>query len=161
MSFILDRFKKMSESGHRDTSERYSDSRRNVETRSFSATPDKESKKDYARELNEKFDKADEMLKSISEKLDGNCGAQFDELLKSMEDLFENQKKATEEAVHKENVKVYRNVQAVVVDETAKIRETAAKNGDKVNSALVFAVLAFVVSVLHFAFSVLNYLGIF
>lgn len=68
------------------------------------------------------------------------------------------------EHVHRENVKVYRNVQAVVVDENAKQNEAAGKNtssmSDKLGVVLGVSVVALLVSAAGLAFQILVYLHI-
>ena len=59
--------------------------------------------------------------------------------------------KQTDEFVHKENVKVYRNVQAVVVDELKKQTETLLlenqKLGSKLNTVTILSIFAILFSV--------------
>ena len=159
MSFLSDRFKRIT-GGHRTGSVSKS-----YEPRSFSVPAEKSGSKDSVNELREKMEQTDDILKTLSEKLSSFDAAKLDEFRNSVESLFDTQKKETEEIIHKENVKVYRNVQAVVVDETSKVRESmeesAGTTRSKVNAAVVFSVLAFVVSVLHFAFDLLIEAGIF
>jgi len=56
----------------------------------------------------------------------------------------------TEEHVHKENVKVYRNVQAVLVEETKKqtdaLVQENAKLASKLNAVMAFAIIAMLLS---------------
>ena len=67
-----------------------------------------------------------------------------EEIVPSMEEMLEK----SNDFVHKENVKVYRNVQAVVVEETKKQTEALEpvlkKSTGKVKAVFVFAVLAFI-----------------
>lgn len=97
--------------------------------------------------------KLQENSEAIEKNLKDNS-AQMDEKLKELTETVRANKqeieellKKTEEYVHTEDVKVYRNVQAVVVEETAKQTETltAAQGGmnKKLTAALVFAILAF------------------
>lgn len=78
---------------------------------------------------------------------------------------LEDQKKETQEMIHSENVKVYRNVQAVVVDESSKVKDTVKKNTvaavKKANLAFVFALLAFIFAVLDLIFNVLVKFNVF
>ena len=68
------------------------------------------------------------------------------------------------EHVHKENVKVYRNVQAVVVDETAKVAESVEKSikrvSAKVSAVLTLSIVALLASVAGLVFQILVYLNI-
>ena len=88
------------------------------------------------------------------------------------EDHDKNQKdieewfKQADDFLHKENVKVYRNVQAVVVDEVAnkaenimKAQEEAVKKSGK--PVLIFAVLGFVAAAASLVIQILNIMGIF
>jgi len=56
----------------------------------------------------------------------------------------------TEEHVHKENVKVYRNVQAVLVEETKKqtdaLVQENAKLASRLNAVMAFAIIAMLLS---------------
>lgn len=74
-------------------------------------------------------------------------------------DAIANSKKETLDAIHQENVKVYRNVQAVVVEETSKVSKGVLFLKDsvdkKVNVAIVFAILAFALSLINLVFDVL------
>lgn len=66
--------------------------------------------------------------------------------------------------VHKENVKVYRNVQAVVVDETAKVSDNMGKGlksvSGRVTAALSVSIVALLVSAAGLVFQILVYLNI-
>lgn len=68
------------------------------------------------------------------------------------------------EHVHREDVRVYRNVQAVVVDEMAKQNEAAGKNtsslSGKLGAVLGISVVALLVSAAGLAFQILVYLHI-
>ena len=74
--------------------------------------------------------------------------------------------KQADDFLHKENVKVYRNVQAVIVDEVGNKadaimkaqEETVKKSGKPV---LVFAILGFVAAVASLVVQILNVMGIF
>ena len=91
---------------------------------------------------------------------------EFKESLKA-EILAEVKKelKGQEENVHKECVKVYRNVQAVVTEETEKqtgeIVAAQSKGGKKATAALVCGILAMAFAFLGLVVSVLDVLGIF
>lgn len=68
------------------------------------------------------------------------------------------------EHVHKENVKVYRNVQAVIVDENAKVAESVDKGvkgiSGKLTAVLSLSIVALFVSVAGLVFQILVYLNI-
>ena len=68
------------------------------------------------------------------------------------------------EHMHKESVKVYRNVQAVVVDGNAKQEEASGKNASsvsgKLGAVLGISLVALLVSAAGLAFQVLVYLNI-
>ena len=74
--------------------------------------------------------------------------------------------KQADEFLHKENVKVYRNVQAVIVDEVGNKadaimkaqEETVKKSGKPV---LIFAILGFVAAVAGLVVQILNIMGMF
>lgn len=91
---------------------------------------------------------------------------EFKESLKA-EILAEVKKelKGQEENVHKECVKVYRNVQAVVTEETEKqtgeIVAAQSKGGKKATAALVCGILAMAFAALGLVVSVLDIFGIF
>ena len=68
--------------------------------------------------------------------------------------LLENKFQRSDDFVHKENVKVYRNVQAVVVDELKRYTESAQEEKNAINAKLgkvmkfsVISMLASIVSV--------------
>lgn len=77
---------------------------------------------------------------------------------------LEERFKQSNEFVHKENVKVYRNVQAVVVDELKNQTEALMKENQKLdkklNAVLAFSVLAMVFSAAGIVLQLLSGLGI-
>jgi len=86
-------------------------------------------------------------------------------------DLDKNQKeigewfKKADDFLHKENVKVYRNVQAVVVEEVGNKAETIIKAQEescKKHSTpiLIFAILTFLTAAANLIFQIFNMLGI-
>ena len=98
--------------------------------------------------------------------------AKLEELQQSTEVLDELQKhvdeklSTTEENVHKECVKVYRNVQAVVVEENEKQTEDIAAKvkenlGGKLNGVLGVSIAAVVLTVADIVLHVLSILHIF
>jgi len=101
--------------------------------------------------------------------------AQLEENFSLLKDIKEAPKKKEEETlqairestldvVHNENVKVYRNVQAVVVSETEKVSDSLNKMNErlnkKLNIAVIFSILAFAFAILTFAYTVLSKYGI-
>ena len=101
--------------------------------------------------------------KSLQEKLQ-----QFDSKLEEQADGQLTEKLSVmEESIHKECVKVYRNVQAVILEESEKQREAASKSsseanstGKKVGTLLIVSVLALVFSILGIVLQVLSMLNI-
>ena len=102
--------------------------------------------------------------KVLSEIQAGNDG--FKEAIKA-ELLAEIKKeiKSQEENVHKECVKVYRNVQAIITEETQKQTEeiiaAQSKGGKKATAALVCGILAMAFAALGLVVSVMDILGVF
>lgn len=102
--------------------------------------------------------------KILSELQTGNDG--FKDALKN-ELLAEIKKelKSQEENVHKECVKVYRNVQAVITEENEKqtdeIISAQSKNSKKATAALVCGILAMSFAALGLIVSVLDVFGVF
>lgn len=86
--------------------------------------------------------------------------ALLEELKKYQEEKFEQ----LTDHVHKENVKVYRNVQAVVIDEVAKGNEAAIKQqaafSRKLGAVLGISIVALLVGAANLAFQILVYLHI-
>ena len=83
---------------------------------------------------------------------------------KGEEETVQAIKDATLDIVHNENVKVYRNVQAVVVSETEKVTDSLKgineRLNKKLNLAVIFSILAFVFALLTFAYTVLTKYGV-
>jgi len=105
-------------------------------------------------QMEEKVVKIQETVAQLTDVLDKNQ--------KDIEEWF----KQADDFLHKENVKVYRNVQAVVVDEVAnkaenimKAQEEAVKKSGK--PVLIFAVLGFVAAAASLVIQILNIMGIF
>ena len=100
------------------------------------------------------------------------CESQASEELKQLLTELKEQQANLEKAqfeqltdhVHKENVKVYRNVQAVVVDETAKQNEINGKTlssvSKKLSAVLGISIVALLVSTAGLVFQILVYLHI-
>ena len=93
------------------------------------------------------FRRSEEELASLKEEMRTameGMKPSAEEIVPSMEEMLEK----SNDFVHTENVKVYRNVQAVVVEETKKQTEALEpvlkKSTGKVKAVFVFAVLAFI-----------------
>lgn len=102
--------------------------------------------------MEEKVVKMQETVAELTESLEKNQ--------KEIADWF----KQADDFLHKENVKVYRNVQAVVVDEVAakaenimKSQEEAVKKSRK--PVLVFAVLGFLAAAASLIIQILDIMG--
>ena len=103
--------------------------------------------------MEEQVLKMQETVASLSEDLNKNQA--------EMKECFEK----ADDFLHKENVKVYRNVQAVVEEEVGnkaqeiiKASEEAASKASK--PVLVFAVLGFIVAAAGLVFQIFEYMGI-
>lgn len=159
MSFIADTLKRYT-GQHSTGSSRVAHETHQVhETRSFDIPVKESSTKDFAGGVRDELSRTAEALEGIKTEV-----ANLESMQDSIKNFFEEQKKDTAENIHKENVKVYRNVQAVVVDETSKLKESIEKvtdNSTKVNTAMIFAILAFAIAVLHFVFDILDKAGVF
>lgn len=95
--------------------------------------------------------------------------------LSAITDLLENKFQKSDDFVHKENVKVYRNVQAVVVDEIKRSTENAQKErmelkkeladelkkelDKKLNKVMIFSVISVVLSAVSVALWALLVMG--
>ena len=86
--------------------------------------------------------------------------AREEENKKALEELF----RQSDDFVHKENVKVYRNVQAVVVDELKNQTEGLTKHNQelytKMKSTKTMVVIAIILGVANIVLTVLSILGI-
>ncbi len=89
----------------------------------------------------------EELAQKEAERVDENRKA---EEQKQQLTSLEERMKQSDEFVHKENVKVYRNVQAVVVDELKKQTETLLlenqKLGSKLNTVMILSIFAILFS---------------
>lgn len=96
------------------------------------------------------------LLAEQKESMDSALGAQ--------QEKFDTKLAECNENVHKECVKVYRNVQAVVVEEDAKLAENVVNsvNGlkGKLNAILGVSVVALVASVCSIVIQILNMLNV-
>ncbi len=66
--------------------------------------------------------------------------------ISAITDLLENKFQKSDDFVHKENVKVYRNVQAVVVDEIKRSVENAQSEQSALKKVLVISVISMLAS---------------
>ncbi len=92
--------------------------------------------------------------------------------LSAITDLLENKFQKSDDYVHRENVKVYRNVQAVVVDEikrcmeSAQSERTALKDelkkelSAKMNKVMFFSVISMIASIVSVVLWVLTAVGV-
>lgn len=91
--------------------------------------------------------------------------ANKNDTIDQISDIVETQKEEYKELVHYENVKVYRNVQAVVVDEAGKTTEKISgmekSVSKKINIAITFSIIAMAAAVLNLAFNILTKFGAF
>lgn len=111
-----------------------------------------------------------EELKRSFLKVDENCGELvrgFENLEKGVEEQLGAAAVAADESVHKECVKVYRNVQAVVVEESDKqlkaaegIAETVKASESKSNAILGISVAALVFSLAGVVLQIMNMLNL-
>ena len=84
--------------------------------------------------------------------------------IRDIAELLEKKFANSDDFVHKENVKVYRNVQAVVVDETKRQSEEAQtqyqKLDKKVNRVMIFSILSMAASIIGILLMIINMLNI-
>lgn len=84
--------------------------------------------------------------------------------IRDIAELLEKKFANSDDFVHKENVKVYRNVQAVVVDETKRQAEEAQtqyqKLDKKVNRVMIFSILSMAASIISILLMIINMLNI-
>lgn len=121
----------------------------------------------------ENVDKVNELIDISLTKIEEfkACGDNVEQLemqlteLKAVVEAMKAQMEELSEHVHKENVKVYRNVQAIIVEESAKLGEQGStsaavlkKVSGKGSAALIFSIMTLIVTV---AGLVLQILGIF
>ena len=108
---------------------------------------------------------------------DSSQTEQEQETLTEIKNLLEEKFRQSEDFMHKENVKVYRNVQAVVVDEIKRSTESAQEERmklkseladelrrelvKKLNKVMVFGVISVAVSAVSVALWVLMAMGVF
>lgn len=107
-----------------------------------------------------------ELEKRESENLEREL-AETEKYKSQMQDisaLLEKKFANSDDFVHKENVKVYRNVQAVVVDEVKRQAEEAQtqyqKLDTKVNRVMIFSILSMAASIISILLMIINMLNI-
>ncbi|MBD5461296.1 MAG: hypothetical protein HDR26_10210 [Lachnospiraceae bacterium] len=95
-------------------------------------------------------------LARLGEQMEARLGEQIENIRSSLNPLF------TELTghVHKENVKVYRNVQAVVVEETENTAKTVKSISGKLNAVMGVSVVALLAATAGLVFQILVYLQI-
>ena len=85
-------------------------------------------------------------------------------ILEELKKLQSEQYEQLTDHVHKENVKVYRNVQAVVVDEAAKQNETTGRSlssiSGRIGGVMGISIAALLISIAGLVFQILVYLHI-
>ncbi|MCQ2540506.1 MAG: hypothetical protein MJ114_08705 [Acetatifactor sp.] len=94
--------------------------------------------------------------------------AQLEEFAKRLEERIEGINDVIDDNVHKECVKVYRNVQAVVNEQTEKdhkaivtLSDTVAKSGKKMGAIFGISIAALIVSLAGVVLQVLSILKVF
>lgn len=106
---------------------------------------------------NRATEKIEEVVCSVTEKIN-NTNLQIENL--NLDALKEN----INDFVHKENVKVYRNVQAVVVEEMGKQKESINSSVEEIKKKIIavlsVSILALLMSMGTLAFVVLSYFGV-
>ena len=106
-----------------------------------------------------------EELESRMSELFRSSIEEIKELLQEQQNLMNEKFQKTEEYLHKENVKVYRNVQAVVVDETAKHAEQITgevnKSTAKIKSINTLGMLTLIAAILGIVLQIVLHLNLF
>lgn len=78
--------------------------------------------------------------------------------------MLEDKFKQSDDFVHKENVKVYRNVQAIMIEEINKQNDIIAENNRKLNAkmnrVILLSVITILVSVISMALGMVKFLGV-
>ncbi len=105
-------------------------------------------------------------IEKVNELVDGSLEkySQMEDLAGSIDGTIEEKTVEIEEEVHKECVKVYRNVQAVIVEETNKqsveLKDMIKENKKGINTAKWFSIAACVFALAAFTLQLLIYLEI-
>jgi len=117
----------------------------------------------------ENVDNVRDLLAQCMEKLESlekesGQAEDVEKQLAGIKSLLEERLTQSEEFMHSENVKVYRNVQAVVVDETKRQAEEAQtqyqKLDKKVNRVMIFSILSMAASIISILLMIINMLNI-
>lgn len=120
----------------------------------------------------ENVDKVNELidisLTKIEEfKASGENVEQLEEKLTELKTSIDDLQEELIDHVHKENVKVYRNVQAVVVEESTKLGDQNTANAamikkvsGKASAALIFSIMTLIVTVAGLALQILSFFGL-
>jgi DNA-directed RNA polymerase len=128
---------------------------------------------DSSAALHAVIDETQKILAALESALEKDKEAEADKTAESLalqaiaERLAEMEKTVVtsfEEAIHRENIKVYRNVQAAMMEENGKLTETLGKQKPRtagINKAiLVFVILGFLVGLGNLAVVILQLLGV-
>ncbi|MDL2302239.1 hypothetical protein LJC58_07785 [Lachnospiraceae bacterium OttesenSCG-928-D06] len=115
--------------------------------------------------LNEKLNASDQDLETLlEEKLESKLNEKIESINIGTASLLNEKFQASDEYVHRENVKVYRNVQAVVVEESNKqlsSLRTEMESVKKKNGIIfTFSILAMLFSGMGILFQILLYLRV-
>lgn len=103
----------------------------------------------------------DESLAKIAEIKENSEGAQaIGESINALSEKLDTLYKQQEEFMHTDHVKIYRNVQASVVEELAKQTEELKKAQKKKGAIIPLVVINLIISLGTLAMVVLSYLGI-
>ncbi len=109
-------------------------------------------------------DGIDELVKASISKI-REVQQDTDNLQTLLRDSANSQNETISDFVHKENVKVYRNVQAIVVEEAAKQTENLEKvsktGAGRMSAVLAVSVVALAASLGSLIFQILTYLHVF
>lgn len=131
---------------------------------------------DRIKTMQESLEGLGESVENLRERI-GDAESRFSTGMESVTRVLEEKKDTpsqdvmmekldlVDENVHKECVKVYRNVQAVVQEENAKagdeLKLSVRENGKKARTAMVCAILAMLFSLAGVVLQVLNMLHVF
>ena len=87
------------------------------------------------------------------------------ETMTGMQDKLEESFKSMEDFLHTDNVKVYRNVQAAMIEElekqTAEIKEAQSKVGKSYKVLIPFVIITMIISLANLGITVARILGLF
>ncbi|MBR1930932.1 MAG: hypothetical protein IJ833_05585 [Lachnospiraceae bacterium] len=107
----------------------------------------------------------EERMAQTPDGLSTTLDAKFEERAASTKEMIDAKALEMSEGFHRECVKVYRNVQAVVVEENAKqqeqVEDTMSRQRDSLKKVFYVSAAAAVISGLSLVFQVLSYLHVF